>query len=109
MNTSDRISARQIQLIQGAAKLLIDTLYLSKEDALGIITHSLKEELKASGVTFEYLELGSISNRQAFVRKLVYRVQKKLEEVGNISRDKINLAIEAFVKMFHESWRNVDK
>lgn len=98
----NKISPRQVQLIQGSATILMEILFLSKEEAIAVISESLKEELKASNVNFEYLELGSLSNRQVFIRNLVYRVEKKLETVARVSKDKIKQAIEKFVKLFYD-------
>lgn len=105
----DKLSPRQIQLIQGAAAILIEQLYLSKEEALSIISESLREELKASNVSFEFLEIGSLSYRQAFVRKLVHRVEIKINTFKNLPPERIKTAIELFVKMLYESWMNLGK
>lgn len=78
MGNGEKLSVRQIQLIQGTVAILIEQLSLSKEEALIVISESLREELKASNVSFEFLEIGSLSYRQTFVRKLVQRVEAKL-------------------------------
>ncbi len=103
---NDKISPRQVQLIQGSAKILMEMLYLTKEEALFVISESLKEELKSSNQTFEYLEIGSLSNRQIFVRNLVIRVEKKIFAIVKVPREKVSAAIETFIKMFHNSWRS---
>lgn len=100
----DTVSPRQIQLIQGAAAILIEQLYLSKEEALTIISESLREELKSSNVLFEFLEIGSLSYRQAFIRNLVSRVESKLIITKNLPTSKIKSAIDIFVKMLYASW-----
>ncbi|MBP7284539.1 MAG: hypothetical protein KBA66_23340 [Leptospiraceae bacterium] len=105
----DKLSPRQIQLIQGAAAILIEQLHLTKEEAFMIISESLKEELKASNVSFEFLEIGSLSYRQAFIRKLVNRVESKINLIKNFPSEKIKLAVEKFVKMIYESWMNLGK
>ena len=41
MGNGEKLSPRQIQLIQGAAATLIEQLFLSKEEALNVISDSL--------------------------------------------------------------------
>jgi hypothetical protein len=106
MNNGDKLSPRQIQLIQGAAAILIEQLFLSKEEAIGVISEALKEELKASNVSFEFLEIGSLSYRQSFIRKLVHRVEIKINTFKNLPAERIKTAIDFFVKMLYASWTN---
>lgn len=101
---SDKVSPRQLQLIQGSASILIEHLSLTKEEAISIISESLKEELKASNVLFEFLEIGSLTYRQSFARNLVYRVEKKVKARRNIPEQRIRNAIDIFVKMLYDSW-----
>lgn len=109
MGYTEKLSERQVALIQGSAFILTEHLNLTKEEAIPIISESLKEELDASKVTFEFLEIGTISYRQDFARKLVRRVEKKILSIRNISPDKMRHAIDLFVKMLYESWMNLGK
>lgn len=107
MSAGDTVSPRQIQLIQGAAAILVDYLYLSKEEAITIISESLREELKESKVMFEFLEIGTISYRQTFVRNLVHRVEVKIVANKNVPQSRIKEGIDIFVKMLYASWANL--
>ncbi|MBK8398419.1 MAG: hypothetical protein IPL26_24650 [Leptospiraceae bacterium] len=107
MGNGEKLSVRQIQLIQGTVAILIEQLSLSKEEALIVISESLREELKASNVSFEFLEIGSLSYRQTFVRKLVQRVEAKISLFNNIPKERIKLAVDLFVKMLYESWASI--
>lgn len=109
MGNVEKLSPRQIQLIQGATKILIEQLLLSKEEALSIISESLKEELRASNVSFEFLEIGSLSYRQAFIRKLVNRVESKVNLIKSLPPERIKIGIDMFVKMLYSSWANTGK
>ena len=109
MGNGEKLSPRQIQLIQGATKILIEQLLLSKEEALSIISESLKEELRASNVSFEFLEIGSLSYRQAFIRKLVNRVESKVNLFKSLPPERIKIGIDMFVKMLYSSWANTGK
>ncbi|MEM7183034.1 MAG: hypothetical protein AAF518_19140 [Spirochaetota bacterium] len=103
MKSGDKISDRQIELIQGSANILMEELYLSKEEALQLISDSLKQQLQESNVTFAFLELSGIPARQAFVRNLVYRVETKINASFNLPKEKIKKAIDRFVKLFRDS------
>lgn len=107
--SGDKLSPRQIQLIQGTAAILMEQLFLSKEEALSIISESLREELKASNVSFEFLEIGSLSYRQSFIRKLVHRVEIKINTIKTLPTEKVKQAIDLFVKMLYQSWMNIGK
>jgi hypothetical protein len=107
MSTGDSVSPRQIQLIQGAAAILVEHLYLTKEEAIVIISESLREELKESKVLFEFLEIGTLTYRQTFIRNLVNRVELKLVANKNIPQYKIKEGIDIFVKMLYASWSNL--
>jgi hypothetical protein len=109
MSQSGKISQRQIQIVQSATKILMEVFFISKEEALEIISTSLKEELDKSETTFELLEISSISYRQAFVRKLVHRVETNIRKNKNLRIDRINLAIEKFVQMIHSKWMGLDE
>jgi len=109
MGNGEKLSPRQIQLIQDAAAILIEQLFLSKEEALSVISDSLKEELKTSNVSFEFLEIGSLSYRQAFIRKLVYRVESKVNALKSLPPERIKTAIDMFVKRLYSSWTNIGK
>jgi hypothetical protein len=102
----ESLSQRQIQLIQGTASILMEQLSLTREEAISIITESLREELKASNVSFEFLEIGTISYRQAFIRKLVDRVEIKIIINKNLPQQKIKAAINNFIQMLYESWKS---
>jgi urease gamma subunit len=104
MSNGDKVSPRQIQLIQGAAAILVDHLYLSKEEAIEIISDSLREELRESKVLFEFLEIGTISYRQTFIRNLVHRVEVKIIANKNVPQSRIKEGISIFVKMLYASW-----
>lgn len=108
MSNANKISPRQMYLIEGSTKILMDTLFFSKEESLQIISMSLKEELQASNVTFEYLELGSLSARQVFYRNLLYRVEKKIAKQTNLPGDRIKNAIDQFMQMFYNSSNKVE-
>ena len=56
----------------------MEHLYLSKEEAIVLISESLKKELKESKVMFEFLEIGTLAYRQSFYSNLVNRVEVKL-------------------------------
>lgn len=107
MGMGDSVSPRQIQLIQGAASILVEHLYLSKEEAIVLISESLREELKESKVMFEFLEIGTLAYRQSFIRNLVNRVEVKLVANKNIPQSRIKEGIDIFVKMLYASWSNL--
>jgi hypothetical protein len=109
MGKEIHLSERQLQLIQGAASILIDGLYLSRQEAMTIIAESLKEELNSSGTTFEHLEINTKTFRIPFIRNLVYRVQKKLDANRSLHKEKVRTAINAFVQLLHESWEKEEK
>ncbi|HMV77683.1 MAG TPA: hypothetical protein PK453_18610 [Leptospiraceae bacterium] len=109
MAGADKLSERQVQLIQSAAGILMEHLYMSKEEAVAVIAESLREELKAGGLTFEFLEVNSLSYRQTFIRNLVYRVEKKLENIKTLRKEKIKSAVNIFLQMLHYSWMNEEK
>jgi len=107
MSTGDIVSPRQIQLIQGAAVILVERLYLSKEEAISIISESLREELKESKVLFEFLEIGTLAYRQAFIRNLVHRVELKIVANKSVPHSRIKEGIDAFVKLLYASWASL--
>lgn len=82
---------------------------MSKEEAVAVIAESLREELKTGGMTFEFLEVNSLSYRQTFIRNLVYRVEKKLENIKTLRKEKIKSAVNIFLQMLHYSWMNEEK
>ncbi|HMV44259.1 MAG TPA: hypothetical protein PKD50_17110, partial [Leptospiraceae bacterium] len=89
MGYTEKLSDRQIALIQGSAFILTEHLNFSKEEAFKIISESLREELEASKVTFEFLEIGTIAYRQDFARKLVRRVERKSYEIRKVSPEQM--------------------
>jgi hypothetical protein len=100
------LSQRQIQLVQSTAAILMEKLLLSKEESISLISESLKEELSSSNITFEYLETNSKSYRISFIRNLVYRVEKKLENHRYLHPEEKRIAINSFVQLLHSSWDN---
>ncbi|MCE9500844.1 MAG: hypothetical protein K8R21_10145 [Leptospira sp.] len=98
------ISERQFKLIQEAATLLVKDINLTTEEAVQLIAESLKKEMAKRSATMEALEHSAKSDRTAFVRALVHRVQLAIE--GNPYWRSKNLpkTIEHFYKVMHDSW-----
>ncbi|WCL50459.1 hypothetical protein [Leptospira sp. GIMC2001] len=98
------ISERQLGLIQESAKLLIQDLRLTQEEAVMLISASLKKELVRRGVTMEALNMSAKSDRTSFIRSVVHHVQEKIEETPHWKSKNLTITIEKFYKILHSSW-----
>ncbi|MEM7184650.1 MAG: hypothetical protein AAF518_27390 [Spirochaetota bacterium] len=100
--TENKQQAEISELVQNATQILIEELTLTKEEALNILYESAAEELKERGITYDQIEQGSAPVRQAFVRKIIYRVEKKVRAIITVPKRKVEAAIERFFKYFQE-------
>lgn len=98
------ISERQFDLIQEAAKLLMEDVRLTLEEAINLITTCIKIELVKRNVTMETLNASSLSDRTAFTRAIVHNVQQKIIENPNWRAKNLAASIEKFYKVLHKSW-----
>ena len=98
------ISERQHKLIQEAANLLVKDINLTTEEAVQVIADSLKKELVKRAATMEALDHSTKSDRTAFVRAVVHRLQLAIEENPYWKSKNMPKMIEQFYKIMHDSW-----
>jgi|JI9StandDraft_2_1071091.scaffolds.fasta_scaffold916174_1 hypothetical protein len=98
------ISSRQLGLIQESAKLLMEDIRLTQEEAILLISNCLKKELQRRGITMETLELSAKSDRTSFIRAVVHHVQQKIEETPGWRSKNLPITIEKFYRALHKSW-----
>ena len=99
-----KLSPRQLLLIQGAAKVLIDNLELTHAEVLALIAARIRSELLKMQITMEDLNLKQRSERTTFIRHVVAGVHSDLRMKNLWSEKELEVTIKKFMEILHESW-----
>ncbi|MDF3819682.1 hypothetical protein P3G55_07215 [Leptospira sp. 96542] len=91
----------QIQLIQESVAILVKKLQLTTEEAIGVISKAIKQELNSRKVTLELLEISALSERTSFVRSVVKHVQDQIQRNPNWKVNFSDRYIENFYQSLH--------
>lgn len=98
------ISDRQLELLQGAAAVLVGSFQFTKEEAIGVIIAALKRECGEKQITLEALDIRPRAERASFVRGVVKHVQADLTLRKTWPKEHIAGAIANFMQVLHDSW-----
>lgn len=104
-----KLSERQLELIQGAAEVLITELQLTHEEVLNLISSEMKKELLRQHTTMEDLNNRERSERTLFIRHLVHGVQQQLTSRETWGKGQIESTIRKFMEILHQSWEKESK
>ncbi len=99
------VSDRQLELIKEAAEILIMESRLDKEEAILLISSSIRKELGHRGITLEALNLSTKSERTSFIRAVVSIVKDGIQSNPYWRSKQIDQMIEKFYKVLHDSWQ----
>ncbi|GBF49925.1 hypothetical protein LPTSP4_14450 [Leptospira ryugenii] len=98
-------SERQLELIIDAAEILIAETRLTKEEAIQIISSSIKKELVKRNTSLEILNISPKPERTSFIRSVVKSVHESIQANPYWKMKNIEKVIESFYKVLHESWQ----
>jgi polyribonucleotide nucleotidyltransferase len=99
------VSERQLELIKEAAEILISESRLTKEEAIQLISGSIKKELVKRGTTMEALNISPKPDRTSYIRAVVQHVQEGIQANPYWRTRNIDKLIETFYKALHDSWQ----
>jgi len=99
------VSDRQLELIKEAAEILISETRLTKEEAIGLISNSIKKELVRRGTTLEALNISPKPDRTSYIRAVVQHVHEGIQTNPLWRTRHIDKLIERFYKVLHDSWQ----
>ncbi len=99
-----QLSTRQMELVKGAAAVLVTHLQLTPDEAVRIIGSGLFKELELRNVSMETIDISSRAERAAFVRAAVKHVHETLRARREWPSAKLDKAIESFMQILFESW-----
>jgi len=99
------VSERQLELIKEAAEILIGDSRLTSEEAIQLISSSIKKELVRRGTTLESLNTSPKPDRTSFIRAVVQHVQEGIQANPYWRTRHIDKLIESFYKVLHDSWQ----
>ncbi|TGL57883.1 hypothetical protein EHQ58_10775 [Leptospira ognonensis] len=99
------VSERQLELIKEAAEILIGESRLTKEEAIQLISASIKKELGKRATTLEALNGSPKSDRTSFIRAVVLHVEEGIQSNPEWRTRHIDKFIESFYKVLHDSWQ----